>query len=194
MNHRHLNPEEIDLLIDGGEGFGMAPLRSHLDECPRCMSEYRAFRKLVAGLEAMPHVVPPARFSDKVMRQVQVFEPWHVALRDRITSLFPATSRSRLSFGIGAGAIALALSVAFVWVAARADALIFLATLGATRARDAISASLASVAQSLLGDAYANFIQGPGPLLALAAGAGVAVVVVASGLRVIVANGRRRRS
>ncbi|MGQ0764357.1 MAG: anti-sigma factor family protein [Gemmatimonadota bacterium] len=194
MNHRHLNPDEIGLLVDEGEGFGMAPLRSHLDDCPRCLAEYRSMKKVVAGLEAIPHLAPPPRFSEKVMRQVQVFEPWHVALRDQVTSLFPATSRSRLSFGIGAGAIAIALSVVFVWVAAPADAQNILATLGVTRARDAISTSLSGVAQSVFGEAYANSLQSSASLFALVAGTGAGVVVVAFGLRAIVANGRRRRS
>ena len=41
VNHRHLLPNEIDLLVDGEAGFGVAPLRAHVAECDECRAQAR---------------------------------------------------------------------------------------------------------------------------------------------------------
>ena len=51
MNHRHLLPNEIDLLLDGEVGFGVAPLRAHVDGCEDCQARLARSRKVVDALE-----------------------------------------------------------------------------------------------------------------------------------------------
>jgi len=49
VNHRHLLPNEIDLLVDGEAGFGVAPLRAHVAECDDCPALVRHLRSVIEG-------------------------------------------------------------------------------------------------------------------------------------------------
>ena len=40
LHHRHLRPDEIDLLLDGEDGFGVAPLRAHVESCSSCQASW----------------------------------------------------------------------------------------------------------------------------------------------------------
>ena len=42
MNHRHLLPAEIDLLLDEEVGFGVSPLRAHVQACADCRARQSA--------------------------------------------------------------------------------------------------------------------------------------------------------
>ena len=76
---RHLLPEEFDLLVDAeaglDTGFGVAELRAHVRGCGDCAAELDAARAVAAELDALPHFVPSPVFADRVMQEVQVFEP-----------------------------------------------------------------------------------------------------------------------
>ena len=196
MKHRHLLPEEIDQLLDGEEGFGVAPLRNHLDECTSCQAEYRALAKLVAGLESLPLVAPSPLFSERVMRQVQVFEPWHVALRDTVQRWMPRSSVGRVFTGATGGIMAVVMTIVAVWLGKRADAVLFLANLVIQRTREGIVGAVNATALSLFGDSAAAALQNGG-LIAIFGAAGAmaaAVLVVAFGVKTLATAGRRRRS
>ena len=45
MNHRHLLPDEIDLLLDDEVGFGVNPLRSHVRDCADCRAKVEDARR-----------------------------------------------------------------------------------------------------------------------------------------------------
>lgn len=196
MKHRHLLPEEIDLLLDGEEGFGVAPLRNHLDECVDCRAEYQALAGVVGGLESMPLIAPSPVFAERVMSQVQLFEPWHVALRDTVRRWMPHSSVGRVFTGATGGVVAVAMTIVAVWLGQRADAVLFLANLVIQRTREGIAGAAHSVALSLFGDSTAAAIQGGGAVAMLgAAGAlAAAVLVVALGVKTLATAGRRRRS
>lgn len=196
MNHRHLLPEEIDLLLDGEEGFGVAPLRNHLEQCAACQAEYRALASVVGGLESLPLVAPSTAFAERVMQRVQVFEPWHVALRDTVKRWSPQSSVGRVFAGATGGVIAVAMTLVAVWLGQRADAVLFLANLVLQRTRDGLLGLAQSVALSLFGDSAASAIQNGGTFALLAAtGATVAtVLVVAFGVKTLATASRRRRS
>jgi hypothetical protein len=51
MQERHLLPNEIDLLLDGEVGFGVSPLRAHVDDCATCRSRLADARVVVEALE-----------------------------------------------------------------------------------------------------------------------------------------------
>ncbi len=196
MKHRHLLPEEIDLLLDGEEGFGVAPLRNHLAECPSCQTQYRALAAVVGGLESLPLLAPSPVFADRVLQQVQVFEPWHVALRDTLKRWMPQSSIGRVFAGATGGVMAVALTFVAVWLGQRADAVLFLAHLVLQRTRGGLTDMAHSVALSLFGNSAASALQSGGAVAVLAAtGAMVAAVLaVAFGVKSLATASRRRRS
>ena len=94
--NRHLLPEEIDLLIDGEAGFGVAPLKAHVRQCADCQSELETAQAVATELDLLPHFAPAPLFADRVMQQVQVFEPWHVAAGDALRRLVPQSAPARV--------------------------------------------------------------------------------------------------
>ena len=125
MQHRHLLPNEIDLLLDGEVGFGVAPLRAHLDECSECVARLAVARVVVDALEDLPHFAPKARFADRVMAHVQVIEPWYVPALDAGRRLVPRSRPVRAITLATASVVATAGSAAAVWLALHADAVLY---------------------------------------------------------------------
>lgn len=119
MQHRHLLPNELDLLVDGDVGFGVAPLRAHVEACADCRERLEALRGIAAQLDALPHFTPSVGFSDRVMAQVQVIEPWHVALRDTARGWLPRSTPMRVLALAGAGVAATTVSASAVWLGFR---------------------------------------------------------------------------
>ena len=87
MEHRHLLPNEIDLLVDGSVNAANAPLRAHLVECDDCRKRFDELRTVSDAVEGVPHFVPKLRFADSVMAGVQVSEPWHRTVAQSATHL-----------------------------------------------------------------------------------------------------------
>src|SRR4051812_10035276 len=112
MNHRHLLPDEIDLLLDDEVGFGVAPLKAHIRDCADCRTKVEDARTVVDALEDLPHFAPSHRFSDRVMSQVPVFVPWHVAARDSALQWLPRSRPARLAVAAMATSAASVLTVA----------------------------------------------------------------------------------
>lgn len=196
MDHRHLLPEEIDLLLDGEEGFGVSPLRSHLTRCAGCRAEYEAQREVVLALEGLPHLAPSPRFADRVMQRVEIFEPWHVAWRDTVRGWFPRTQVGRsLAFGTG-GVMAVTMTLLTIWLAHRADAVLFVGNLLAERSRTALFDVLNAMLVALVGRDAAVAVASNGMVgmaMALATLA-LAVLGTAYGLKSLATVARRRRA
>lgn len=195
MNHRHLLPEEIDLLLDNEEGFGVAPLRTHLEQCPACRARHDALARIVGALEGLPYVAPAPRFAERVMTQVHVFEPWHVALRDSIRKWMPQSAFGRAFVGATGGVVAVMMTLAGVWLARRADAALFLANLVMERTREGLATLATETALALFGAGAASAVREGGTVAAVAAGATllIAVVAVAFGVKAVATAGRSRR-
>jgi hypothetical protein len=155
MNHRHLLPDEIDQLLDGEVGFGVAPLQAHLNECGQCRAAFEEERAVVEALEHLPRLAPSQDFTSRVMAQVQIYEPWHVAARDavvaRIRPLAPRSQPVRLVLGGAALSLAALVSVAAVWLVGHADATLFFAGLVRTTFVRGLATTGAVVVQALLG-------------------------------------------
>ena len=194
MEHRHLLPDEIDQLLDGEAGFGVAPLQAHVDACPACRAELAEARQVVSALERLPHLAPFPLFADRVMAQVQVFEPWHVTALDSIKRWVPASRSARL-VGIGATSVfALLISVAAVWTAVRLDAFLFFFDLAGQRARAALFDAVGSAIANTFGDAAVDALRTGGmPAVVGITGFLALVVLAAVGLRAVLATARRRR-
>lgn len=195
MEHRHLLPDEIDQLLDGEAGFGVAPLQAHVDACPACRAELAEARQVVSALERLPHLAPFPLFADRVMAQVQVFEPWHVTALDSIKRWVPASRSARL-VGIGATSVfALLISVAAVWTAVRLDAFLFFFDLAGQRARAALFDAVGSAIANTFGDAAVDALRTGGmPAVVGITGFLALVVLAAVGLRAVLATARRRRT
>lgn len=160
MNHRHLLPDEIDQLLDGEVGFGVAPLQAHLRECEDCRAAFEEERQVVEALEHLPRLAPSPEFESRVMAQVQIYEPWYIAVRDTVVAwikaLEPRSQPARLALGGAALSIAALVSLGSIWLVAHADATLFFANM----VRDAVVRGLATAGaaatQALLGRSAAQ--------------------------------------
>jgi hypothetical protein len=188
---RHLLPEEIDLLIDGEAGFGVAPLKAHARQCAECQAELETARLVAGELDLLPHFSPAPLFADRVMQQVQVFEPWHVAVGDAVRRLVPQSTPARVLAAAGGLTFATVFSLMAVWVLARVDLLALVSGLALERSQQTAQGALGSFARTLMGEG------------APAVGAGVVAMAIAvfvltalgatAGLRAVTASGRRRQ-
>ena len=150
MQHRHLLPQELDLLVDGDIGFGVSPLRAHVEACPECAERLEALRAVAIQLDALPHFTPRLGFADRVMQEVQVIEPWHVALAESARRLVPQSTGMRVLAAAGAGLAATTISGSAVWFAFRADLLGWLSGAAAGRGGEGVWSALASTARELV--------------------------------------------
>lgn len=196
MNHRHLLPNEIDLLVDGEVGFGVAPLRAHVDECERCREELEEARSLVQMLEDLPHLAPSPLFAERLMTRVQVFEPWHVAALDTARRWLPRSRPMRALAAAGAVSVGSVMTLAAIFVAARLDLLGILGGEIAARASAAALAASGDLIAGAFGAPALEALRGSGTA-GIGIGLGalmVAILVAASGLRRLsaVASSRRR--
>ena len=195
MEHRHLLPDEFDLLLDGEVGFGVTPLRAHVRRCADCRAELEAQRAVVAELEELPHFAPSPLFADRVMAQVQVFEPAHVAAADVAARWLPTSKPARIFGGALAACVAFLVSGAALWAAARLDLVVALSTLASDRTRFAAGRLLSGLAASALGQPAANAVaaSGPGAVAVALAALLLAIVGAALALRALAGAARRRR-
>ncbi|HEX5436090.1 MAG TPA: hypothetical protein VFW98_02950 [Gemmatimonadaceae bacterium] len=191
---RHLLPDEIDQLLDGEVGFGTAPLKAHVRRCAACRAELDDALMVVHTIEQLPHIEPSPLFASRVMAQVRVFVPWHVALADTVRARVPRSRAARVVAFSGASVIAVLLTVATLWIATRLDAVIFAANLVVGRVRSDALALLSSAVTTIFGAPATQMLRTNGvvglsvALLALLLSAAVA----ARALRALTAGARRR--
>jgi hypothetical protein len=193
MNHRHLLPNEIDLLVDGEAGFGVAPLRAHILECEDCRVRLDDARVVVRVLEELPHLAPDARLADRVMAQVPVFVPAHVAARDSVRRWLPQSVGARMTVVVAAGSAAAALTFGMIWLALQGDAVTLVTALLGDRLRVAVVGAARNLAVTMLGDSALAALQGLGAVGAslLLLGFLIAAVGTVAGIRRLAVAGRR---
>jgi hypothetical protein len=191
VDHRHLTPQEFDLLVDGEEGLGVAPLLAHIEECVTCRTELEDQQKLVTTLEQMPLFTPSPLFAYRVMRNVEVFEPWHVAALNSIKRFVPRSRPARILAAGLAGVMAITLTAGSIWLSTRLDAVAFLTGMALERTRGLGSQAANGFVSSALGAGSA--VSGTTSLALAAAGFVAAVAISALGLRALAAASRRRR-
>ena len=186
MINRHLLPNEIDLLVDGDVGFGVAPLRAHVRQCAECRAKVDDALVVVNALEEIPHLAPSSLFADRVMSQVQVFQPWHVAARDTVTRFVPRSLPARIAAGAIGVVAASVLGMVSLWSGSRLGALNFVWGTAFQRGREIATA----VAEGIVGAAF-----GPVALAVFramgTAGLVVSTIVLALGATAAVLGVRR---
>lgn len=194
MNHRHLLPNEIDLLVDGELGFGVAPLQAHVAVCDACRGQLEAARQVTAMLEELPRFAPSYGLADRVMAQVPVFVPWHIAARDAVQAWMPASRPFRALALAGGSAIAVALTMAAAWVLTRSDVITFASAAASDQIRSAFSTGVRGALAAMFGEqVFAAMVQGGVGGIGLAAAAFIGAAGVALfGLRTLAAIGRSR--
>ena len=195
MNHRHLLPEEIDLLLDGEVGFGVQPLKAHARSCDLCRQELEQARALVGALESLPHLAPSPLFAERVMSQVQVIEPVHVAAVESARRWVPSSRPMRVVAGAAAVAVASVLSLVSLWVFGNLETLAFFGGLVMDRTRDALVSSLGSALAGVFGEQALDTLRASGGVGLLVTGIAVmlAVAVAVFGLRAVATASSRRR-
>ena len=193
MQHRHLLPDDINQLLDGETGFGVAPLRAHLDECPDCRARLDDAQIVVEALDRLQHFAPNVRFSDRVLQQVHVVEPWHIAAKQFAKHAIPKSRPMRVVMGATAGVAALMISASAVWIALRADVALY----GYNLIVDRVRASLVSGVGGFIGDSFgqpALDALRTGEAAGIAMGAGVTLAAVGGatfGFRALAKASRR---
>lgn len=196
MEHRHLLPDEFEDILDGDTGEATSALRDHLENCADCRAELAKRGELTRMLDHVPHHGPAPLFAYRVMSQVQVFEPWHVALRDTVRRLVPRTTAARWVAGVTAVAVAMALSFAGVWAALNSESAWLFAEVGVKRISTAFLSSVRGLLEAAFGRDALNAIEGTGASGGIIAASIVlgAILVAAVGFRVAAVASRRRRS
>ena len=194
MNHRHLLPNEIDLLVDGEVGFGVAPLQAHIRECEECRRELDDARRVATLLEELPRFAPSYGLADRVMSQVPVFIPWHVAARDAVAAWVPSSRPLRVMVLAGGSAMAALFTVATLWILTRANVVTFASAAAGDQVRSVVVSGARDVIGTLFGpQVFVAIGQGGAIGLAVAAAGFVLTAGVAlAGLRSLAAAGRRR--
>ena len=193
MNHRHLLPNEIDLLVDGEAGFGVATLRAHIDECAECRELVEDARVVVDALEALPHFAPDSRLADRVMARVPVFVPAHVAARDSVAQWLPRAAGARAAAAAIFTSAAGVLTLGLIWLATQGDAAVFMTGLLGDRLRGVVVGAARDLAVSLLGESALAALQATGAIgiSLLLAGFVLTAFGTVAGIRRLAAAGRQ---
>ncbi|MDP1891075.1 MAG: hypothetical protein Q8K55_09300 [Gemmatimonadaceae bacterium] len=196
MQHRHLLSNEIDLLLDGEAGFGVAPLRAHVDECADCRASLDEARLVANALECLPHLAPRTGFADRVLSRVQIVEPWHVAALTSARRFVPESRPLRAVALATVGVMSVAISASAVWIALSANLTVGSATIVAGRLRTATVALIQQALEAVLGASAAQALQASGSVAMVAAGFALlaAVGAAALGFRALASASRQRGS
>jgi hypothetical protein len=194
VQHRHLLPNEIDLLLDEETGFGVQALKDHVRGCSDCAARLASARTVVSALTEVPLLAPRLGLADRVMAQVPVFVPWHVAARDAAVRLVPTTNVGRALAASLVALVGTVVSGLTVWIATRGDVLAMVTGLVGDQAREAVTAAAGNAVVALFGPQVVAAIQQTGPLgVALATGGFVvASLATVFGLRLIASPSRAR--
>lgn len=196
MNHRHLLPDEIDLLLDDEVGFGVQPLKAHIRDCADCRALVEEARTVVDALEDLPHFAPSHTFADRVMSQVPVFVPWHVAARDTVVRWLPQSRPARVAVAAMATSAASVLTIAILWIATQADVVALASGVAGGGVERVLWNAGRSILTTVFGDQMFAIIQSTGTVGIAAALLGMLAAAAgsAAGLRALAAASDRRRS
>ena len=174
--NRHLLPDEFDLLVDEEIGFGVPELQAHVRECDKCRIELDSARTVMSRIESLPHISPSPLFAEKVMAQVNVFEPWHVAATNTIRALVPRHRPVRIALGAAALTSCFTLTTMALWIASRFDSAMLLAGM----VYETAAAAALGAATAIVGPRAVETLQAGGAPMVLTLASVMAVAAVAS--------------
>jgi hypothetical protein len=147
----------------------------------------------VDALESLPHFAPDSRLADRVMAQVPVFVPAHVAARDSVRRWLPQSAAARTAAVAVGTSVAGALTLGMIWLAMRGDAVLFITGLLGDRVRAAVASAARDFALALLGESALTALQATGALgvTLLLLGFLLTAVGTVAGIRRLATAGRR---
>lgn len=174
--NRHLLPDEFDLLVDEEIGFGVPELQAHVRGCDQCRIELESARTVMSRVESLPHLSPSPRFAEKVMAEVNVFEPWHVAAANTIRALVPRHRPVRIALGAAALTSCFTLTTMALWVASRFDSALLLAGM----AYESAAAAALGALTAIVGPRAVETLETGGTPMALTLASVMAVSAIAS--------------
>ena len=194
MNHRHLLPNEIDLLLDEESGFGVQPLREHVRSCADCRSRLDAAMRVASRLSELPLIAPRYGMADRIMAQVPVFVPWYVAASDAVTPWIPTGRVPRLAAAAITAVVGTVITGGTLWVAARGDLVALLTGLAGEGAQVAAADAAGSLLVAVFGPQVVAVIQqlGAWGLAVAAAGFAAASLATIVGLKHVATTTRAR--
>ncbi|GAC1516008.1 MAG: hypothetical protein NVS1B4_08910 [Gemmatimonadaceae bacterium] len=128
------------------------------------------------------------------MADVNVFEPWHVALRDAVVRLTPRSGFTRLIAASGALTIASVITALGAWIVARGDIVAFLIDVASDAFRAAVTKMRNDAVTAFL-DPAPDLLRGSGWVRFVVAFLGIVGIAAASALwlRVLAESSARRR-
>jgi len=198
MDHRHLTPEEIDLLVDAqaGYAFGSGTNADSVGDCVQCRARLDDAAALVNLLDTLPRLAPPHTFGDRVMGRVPVFVPWWVSLGDSVKPWIPASQPARIGLGVLATAAASVVSVVFLWVMTQTDVLTLASGAAGNRVQELFDQGTQALIAAVFGDGALGLIQQAGPVGLTLALTGIVVAgsLAVLGLRGLATASSRRRA
>jgi hypothetical protein len=194
VHHRHLLPNEVDLLLDEETGFGMQPLREHVRGCTDCRARLEQAKHLASALAELPLMSPRFGLADRVMAQVPVFVPWHVTARDSVRQWVPTGPLARGLAAVLVGVVGTVITGLTLWIATRGDMVSLITGLAGEGARNAASRAAGDVVFAVFGPQTIGAVQQIGPIgLAFVAGGFVLTsLATVFGLRRIATSNRTR--
>jgi hypothetical protein len=193
VHHRHLLPNEIDLLLDEETGFGVQPLKEHVRACADCGTRLQQAQEVAAALSTLPQLSPRIGLADRVMAQVPVFVPWHVAARDSVAQWVPTGPAARAAAALIIAVVGTAITGLTLWIATRGDMIAALTGVAGEGVRGTVTSAFGEVVVSLLGPQVFQAVQTVGPIgFALALGGFViSSIGTVLGLRRLATNRNR---
>ena len=194
MNHRHLLPNEFDLLLDEESGFGVQPLREHVRGCPDCRALLDGAERVASALAEIPLIAPRYGMADRIMSQVPVFVPWHVSARDSVVPWIPAGHVARLAAAALVGVAGTLVSGLTLWIATRGDLVSMITGLAGEGAQRAAADAAGDLIVAVLGPQVVTVVQQLGSLGVGLAMGGFVVASLATvfGLKRVAASTRAR--
>lgn len=194
MHHRHLLPNEIDLLLDEETGFGVQPLREHVRGCPDCSARLAEAQEVVNSLSAVPLLAPRMGMAERVMSRVPVFVPWHVSARDTVLKWMPSSPAARALAAVLVAFVGSLVTGLTLYIATRGDVLATVTGLVGEQARSTVTDAAGDVVVALFGPQVVGAVQQVGPIGIALAGGGFLIASLATvlGLRLIATSGRAR--
>jgi hypothetical protein len=195
VHHRHLLPNEIDLLLDEPSGFGVQPLREHVRSCDDCRARLAEAREVVAALSELALMSPRMGMADRVMTRVPVFEPWHVAARDAVRRWVPTSPPARALAAVLVAIVGTVLTGVTLLIVTRGDLLAMVTGVAGESAASAVANAAGDIVVAMFGPQVIEAVRQVGPLGIAFAAAGFLVASFATvfGLRLIATSGRARR-
>jgi len=196
MTDRHLLPDEIELLLDDEVGFGVGPLKAHVRACEQCRTRIEEARFVTDAIEHLPRFAPSHTFADRVMTQVPVFVPWHVAALDAVRPWIPRSRSARAVVAAIAAATGSILTLVLVWIATQTDTLSVANGIASNRLRELVLGATRDVLSTVLGPQAFTIIERAGTFGLAAAALVLVVGAVGSivGFRALAAASSRRRA